>query len=152
MVVAFMRGVHIGLEQPRASMLVNTHQFQYAASLVGAVSLTTFLGAFGAPSPKPVQIWTTGPGSERLQRSQKAANARLGSSKTLLAVDQPRRTKKSKDNGVRKGWKSDEWIGGKKCRQGPSEEYPLDFCSTYAAIVVDRLSESSKCISACDLI
>eukprot|EP00959_Pyramimonas_sp_CCMP1952_P234841 4906723-Pyramimonas_sp.AAC.1 len=61
MTVACMRGIFVSLEQPRASMLMDTPQFIFAASLAGASPVTTFLGAFGAPSPMPVQIWTNGP-------------------------------------------------------------------------------------------
>ena len=148
MSVACMRGIYVKLEQPRASMLMDTPQFQFAASLTGARPVVTFLGAFGSPSPKPVQIWTNGQSSDVFKRSKKASDQRLGAKKVKLAVDQARRTASTRPDGSRKGWKADRWVGGKKSRQGPSEQYPLEFCHAMALAVISRLSDESKAASS----
>eukprot|EP00959_Pyramimonas_sp_CCMP1952_P174493 3646592-Pyramimonas_sp.AAC.1 len=111
MTVACMRGIFVSLEQPRASaMLMDTPQFMFAASLAGASPVATFLGAFGAPPPKPVQIWTNGSGSDVFKRSQKASDRRLGALKAKLAVDQNRRAVSKRADGSSRGWKADKWI------------------------------------------
>ena len=152
MTVAFMRNVFFSLEQPRASMLVGTPQFQYAISLASATCQTVFLGGFGAPSPKPIQVWATGPGLSAIARSKKASDKRLGTNKIQLAVDQRRVSAKANSAGNRSGWKADKWVGGKKSRQGPSEHYPIEFCYALATCVVDRLSGSSKLACAAEQI
>ena len=150
MTVALIRNVYSSLEQPRASMLFDTMQFQYIVCLAKATCSTVFLGAFGSPSPKPIQVWATGPGVSAIKGSKKASDTRLGANKVQLAVEQTRRSAKTNSVGNRSGWKSDKWIGGKKNRQKSSENYPIEFCYSLATCVVDRLSHSSKLACAAE--
>eukprot|EP00959_Pyramimonas_sp_CCMP1952_P378103 7920362-Pyramimonas_sp.AAC.1 len=112
-----------------------------AAAMCGLSPVVTFLGAFGSPSPKPVQIWTNWNATDHIRRTKGASDRRLGGSKIKLAVDQARRTKAKRSDGTQSGWKDDRWVGGKKSRQGPSENYPLEFCHALALAAQHCLSD-----------
>eukprot|EP00959_Pyramimonas_sp_CCMP1952_P275802 5764954-Pyramimonas_sp.AAC.1 len=88
MTVAVIRGIFISVEQPRASMLMLTPQFKFAAEVASLVPIVSFLGAFGSPSPKPVQIWNNWRDAAGIRRTKQASDRRLGASKVKLAVHQ----------------------------------------------------------------
>eukprot|EP00959_Pyramimonas_sp_CCMP1952_P102637 2146811-Pyramimonas_sp.AAC.1 len=59
------RTVYTTVEQPFNSMFFLASQFKDCAHLSGARRVLTYLGAFGADSVKPLEVW--GNGSDQLE-------------------------------------------------------------------------------------
>jgi len=55
--LAHLLGVHFVLEQPLQSVLPLIEPLRSALDFTGATRATTWLGALGGTSPKPLQIW-----------------------------------------------------------------------------------------------
>ncbi|CAJ1401114.1 unnamed protein product [Effrenium voratum] len=58
---AFRRGLFYAVEQPASSLMPEYKPFKKLLRRHGAVRVHIYLGAFGAPTLKPVVIWTTSP-------------------------------------------------------------------------------------------
>ena len=155
MVFCHLRGVAFLVEQPLNSFLYWVPGIKDAISTTGAVRFVTNLGAFGAESMKPVEIWgTIGPAIVKiLTRNKAAATTRLGPNAQTLASVKPVKTKKikttktnktTKKSKCAKPWAKNGWWSGNKKIQKQSEHYPHEFSELLADQILSRLSVAAN--------
>eukprot|EP00959_Pyramimonas_sp_CCMP1952_P240067 5016899-Pyramimonas_sp.AAC.1 len=79
MVVCFSRNVDVAIEQPINSILYHHPSMKAALETIGARRIIAYAGQFGAPSRKPLEIYTTLPENAltTLRTTQKGADARV---------------------------------------------------------------------------
>ena len=131
------------LENPLASALCRAPCVDAALSAASAQKLVTYLGGFGAPSLKPLGLFSNHPPDLvrtllrldiRASRRRLAANA----SSHRLFEDAPR-TRGSRTRSTSTGWRSDVWVNGK--RLAASAVYPTDFAVAMCALVMQALGQ-----------
>jgi len=120
MMLAFLRKVWVVVENPMNSMLWQISVMRTTLESMQAKRFVTYLGAFGGPSLKPLELYSTMPASKmvHIMRSQVEGRTRLalGGNKKVLA----KRTGK--------------WIGATGDLK-ESEEYPEEFAQAIAKLV-----------------
>ncbi len=67
-ILAWYRGCHVWVEQPRCSLMAHFSPFQELVAHVLPHRALTHLGAFGASSAKPLQLWSSSPAVHELAR------------------------------------------------------------------------------------
>ena len=126
-VLAATRGVFFGVEQPLHSHFFKVDHVRSALDITGAQRLVTMLGAFGAGSLKPLEIWTTMPAvmTQRLVRTAKQSRVRMNRiEKHQLVIEQA-------------GSRKRKWVTGNKDALKKSQAYPVEFCESFASGMQD---------------
>eukprot|EP00959_Pyramimonas_sp_CCMP1952_P347137 7270651-Pyramimonas_sp.AAC.1 len=164
-----MRSVRVFVEQPLNSTIYRTAEIMQAFCLVNARRFVTNLGAFGAATVKPIEVWCTFSPSQfgPLVRARPLAFQRLGPGYKELCVPIPRKKPSGKRvSVVRKkpcgslskkpsgplskkatghnsyGWSKTGWVSGtvqNGTRQKASSAYPVEFAEAVASVVMKAL-------------
>ena len=111
--VCWLRGVHTAIENPLTSLFAQVEPAKTILQWIigGSLGMKTFLGSFGAPSPKPILLWGSWKGLWALKRS-------------APTTDQcPIRLATLKDDGS---------VQGNKRELEESSAYPNEFSKTMA--------------------
>eukprot|EP00959_Pyramimonas_sp_CCMP1952_P249548 5216475-Pyramimonas_sp.AAC.1 len=140
-----MRGVRVVVEQPLNSTIYRTAELSEALLMACAKRIITNLGAFGAISVKPIEIWTTLSPHALLPlvRRRTQAFKRLGTYSELCPAKRVKKTQGSKPKKY--GWSKKGWVSGTyNSRQKQSSQYPLEFARVAARVVVKGLPIESS--------
>ncbi|CAK0808810.1 unnamed protein product, partial [Prorocentrum cordatum] len=140
MVLAAVRGFYVSVEQPAHSLLFHDPSMVDAIKNVSAKKMFLWMGGWGGNSLKPTEIYYTCP-AERfsvLHKSFKEAAAVQGKGKGKASASTDsrvviRQKKSARTSG--KGWKTGEWITGKKAELKQTQEYPDNFCAAFADLI-----------------
>lgn len=120
--LAVSRGLYVTIEQPLRSLFFKHPSVQNALELVQAQRFVTYLGEFGATSPKPLELFSTAPQDAVKQHLVRAGKGCRNVHKT--------RAKLTRKYGT--------WVCGTRALR-QSQEYPPSFCKAYAALVHELL-------------
>ena len=135
------RGVKMIIEQPLNSLLYWTPEMKDTLKIAQAARHVTFLGAFGSPTAKPVELYSTLSPIVKIVRSRRLAHKRLGKSRPsshFRSEFAPRKGKPRSTIAKRaSGWPSRQWVNGKSDVLKSSQTYPVEFCSLLAGLIVD---------------
>ena len=112
------------IEQPMSSIVHCVPLFNRMLCACNLQRTTTWLGAFKAPTPKPLKLWSTGHFINELRR--KLPEARTGSLSKSVWV----RGKKA--------------VTGKRSDLKQSSAYPINFCKAVSSVIFQRLGHSSS--------
>ena len=112
MFVACLLGHIVSLEQPLGSMLPLCDLMDTVLKIIGVSKTVCYLGAYGAKSVKPVQLWSTSSGLVALETGKPSCPEEL----------------------AQRG--NDGQYTGKKDLLAESEQYPILFCSLLADLFV----------------
>ena len=104
--LAWLRSVHMFVERPTSSLLNHFEPYATFASFALKHTVRTFLGAFGAGTPKPIIVDSDRPEVTQLLRSEPKHGQRLA-------------------EHVSKGGK--KRVNGKKKALSESQAYPVGF-------------------------
>jgi len=107
------------IEQPLSSIVDRVPLFCEMLRVCRLQRMTTWLGAFGAPTPKPLHLWSTCGFTDDLRRNRPCA--RLGLLSTTVW-----------DDGKRKR------VTGKRDELQQSSAYPDEFCKASSALIYQR--------------
>ena len=133
--------VRVVIEQPLNSFLYKVPSMLSALEATGAHGLVYFLGAFGAPTLKPIELYTTFSvfNSRQLVRKAKAARSRADWVRnTVVRLD--RRLTPSE----RPGWSKEGWVAGERSKQKTSQTYPCEFVDALAILVLGQLAVTAQ--------
>ena len=135
------RGVFWCVEQPLNSLLYWVPAVRSTFEIARARRVCTFLGAFGSPTAKCIELMTTVPIGDfaAIKRSIKCFRQRNGGARKQLVSYVP----KLKRKGA-KGWKAGVWVNGSHKKLKSSERYPTEFCEVLAALAA-KLYFSTLC-------
>eukprot|EP00959_Pyramimonas_sp_CCMP1952_P148202 3100992-Pyramimonas_sp.AAC.2 len=138
------RGVRVFVEQPANSMMYKHIAISSVLKLVEATRIITYLSAFGAPSLKPLECFTTLPDQRcapliaDFRRSKKALE-RKPNKAPLTQVTK----RKHPGSSSKKGWAKDGWVS--KVHKGQSlkasQTYPVAFCRKLASAVAGKVGK-----------
>ena len=117
------------IEQPTSSCLPKIAPMRTVLTFRNACSTTVWLGAFGAPSPKPVKLWASSPQFQALKRPKpkKENSEPCNNSAALTQKGISKKTGKATFSGKR--------------NLTASEEYPFAFGLAVADVMHDILWE-----------
>ena len=137
--LAVTRSVYFAIEQPLDSFMYHLEAISSTLYVTGHSRVVSWMGAFGAQTPKPLEFRGTAPFISSFRRSKKQADARLGIRKVRLYFNQKRVSKKSS------GWRKSGWTTGAKGRLKLSQTYPRDFSSLLASLVASTVAAKQVC-------
>ena len=143
--LAVARAVHVVIEQPLHSILYRTRVMEGMRLTLSLHRITTWLGAFGGDTPKPLMLWTSihPDVAERfLQRSRALAMASLTARSDLsetFQVDARLTHRVSCATSSSSAWGGAEWVVGNREGLEGSKAYPECFCEAVAQLAVMSL-------------
>ena len=127
------RGVKLFIEQPFNSMFFLVGCMKSTLDMISAQRMITWLGGFGHPSPKPLEIfYTFNVPLVRDMLVRTAKDAKRGDrSVTKLATFQKRRSK----HVSKRAWSKTVHVTGRKAQLESSKAYPPAFCNACADLI-----------------
>ena len=126
------------IEQPKNSLLYHVPHVLDILDQAGATRFITWLGAFGHPSPKPLECWNTIPElSMYVVRCKRLSDERLASvSKKPRGATLTFESKKSSQASGSDTWRKGTWVTGNKADMRSSQSYPREFAEIIAKAAV----------------
>eukprot|EP00959_Pyramimonas_sp_CCMP1952_P124179 2596631-Pyramimonas_sp.AAC.1 len=148
LVLAHTRRVHFVVEQPLNSLLYHVQHVRDSFSITAATRMVTHLGAFGSPTVKPLELWTTISTTDiiQLSMSRRQAQVALGGAKLYAVVQST--IKKPSSQPRAKGWCKDKWVSKNGDAMKATQEYPSRFAELVADIAAAHLSSSAAAAAA----